>query len=385
MVRLLLLFVCFMAPLIGEGKKTVCLNMIVKDEAHIITRCLASVKPLIDYWVIVDTGSADGTQQVIKDFLKDVPGELRESPWVNFEHNRNEALEFARGKGDYILIMDADDYLETPPDYKLPQLTADAYQIQIHFGGTTWARAQLIKSSLPWRWVGVVHEGLTCDAQHNLETLGEVKLLVTHDGARSKDPKKYHKDAALLEEALKKDPSNTRYAFYLAQSYRDAGEKEKALQWYEKRIAMGGWEEEVYISMVQVALLQKALEMPLDTVLASLVRAHRYRPHRVEALYYLAEMYNQQSKYDLAYALIKTRQYLRQPATKDILLIQDWMEEYGLLFQLSISAYWIERYQESLDACDKLLAMKDFPWKERTQKNREFPLAKIKVIALVHS
>src|SRR5574340_542399 len=92
-------------------KKTICLNMIVKNESKVIERCLASVKPIIDTWVIVDTGSTDGTQAIVREFLKDIPGELHERPWVNFGHNRNEALELARGKADYLLLIDADDKL----------------------------------------------------------------------------------------------------------------------------------------------------------------------------------------------------------------------------------------------------------------------------------
>src|ERR1700722_1540445 len=63
-----------------EPKKTICLNMIVKNESKVIRRCLQSVLPFIDTWVIVDTGSNDGTQKIIKDFMLEhqIPGELHE-------------------------------------------------------------------------------------------------------------------------------------------------------------------------------------------------------------------------------------------------------------------------------------------------------------------
>lgn len=117
------------------GKKTICLNMIVKDEEPVITRCLGSVKPIIDYWVIVDTGSSDKTKEVIREFMKDIPGELHERPWKNFEHNRNEALELAKGKADYLLIMDADDHLQFDPSFKLPVMNLDSYRMWIKYGG----------------------------------------------------------------------------------------------------------------------------------------------------------------------------------------------------------------------------------------------------------
>ena len=56
--------------------KSVCLNMIVKNEKRVIQECLLSVKPLINYWVIVDTGSSDGTQNIIKRTMQGLPGEF---------------------------------------------------------------------------------------------------------------------------------------------------------------------------------------------------------------------------------------------------------------------------------------------------------------------
>lgn len=372
---LLLIFLLFL-PISSEAKQTICLNMIVKDESKVITRCLASVKPIIDYWVIVDTGSTDGTQEIIKEFMKDIPGELHEKPWKNFEHNRNEALSLAKDKADYLLIMDADDHLEYEPSFVLPQLASGSYRLWIKFGSTSYQRDQLIRSSLPWRWVGVLHEVLICTAPHSTTTMEGVKYVVQCDGARSQDPKKFLKDAAVLEQALKDEPNNTRYMFYLAQSYRDAGEYEKSLEWYKKRVEKGGWAEEVFWSMLQVGVLEQTLGKDDETVIDSLLRAHRYRPHRAEPLYFLAGIYRKQDKFDLEYALLKTRAYIKQPKEKDVLFVQDWIEDYGLLFELSIAAYYAGQYQESLDACDKLLEIKDLPksWRDQTERNRMYPV-----------
>ena len=380
-MRYVLAFLCLCAACLcaDGGKKTICLNMIVKNEKPVITRCLASIRPIIDHWVIVDTGSTDGTQEVIREFMKDIPGELYERPWRNFEHNRNEALEYARGKSDYILIMDADDHLEFEPAFSLPKMDAGSYRLWIKYGGTSYQRHQIIDASLPWRWVGVLHEVLNCDIQFSSEVMDGVKIIVGTDGARSRDPKKYEKDAAVLEEALKDEPENTRYMFYLAQSYRDAKKYDKAVEWYLKRISKGGWDEEIYWSMVQVGLMEQELKRSDELIIDSFLSAYRRRPHRPEAVMYLAEIYRKQGRYDMAYSMIKLWQIMPKPSSQDVLFVQEWMEEYGLLFELSISSYYVGQYQESLTACDQLLTMKNLPQglREQTIANRRFPVQKL--------
>ena len=374
---ILILFLLLFIPLSAEEKKTICLNMIVKNEAHVIRRCLASVQPIIDHWVIVDTGSTDGTQEIIKEFMKEIPGELYERPWKNFEHNRNEALELAKNKGDYFLIMDADDRLEFDPTFTLPKLDRDSYRVWIKYGGTSYQRHQLLASKMPWKWVGVLHEVLMCDAPFTTEVLEGVTYIVTCDGARSQDQKKFYKDAAILEDALKKEPNNTRYMFYLAQSYRDAGEYEKSIEWYQKRISKGGWIAELFWSVLQVALCQEILGKPDDIIIDNLLWAHRLAQHRPEPIFYLAQIFRKQKKYELAYALILFHERTPKKPTKDILFFQDWCKDYGLLCEFSISSYYMGRFQESLDACEKLLAMKDLPdyLRQQVEANKRLALA----------
>lgn len=115
----------------------------------VIGRCLQAVKPLIDTWVIVvDTGSTDGTQALIRSLPGDVPGHLHERPWRNFGHNRSEAILLARGAADYLLFLDADDILEAPPAYAWPTLDLDAYELPIVHSDLRYRRIALVREAL---------------------------------------------------------------------------------------------------------------------------------------------------------------------------------------------------------------------------------------------
>lgn len=370
-----LFFFFLVTVLFGDQK--ICLNMIVKNESKVIERCLNTVKPVIDYWVIVDTGSTDGTQEIIKECMKNIPGELHEKEWVDFAYNRNESLQLAKSKGDYLLFIDADDVLVTSPSFTFPELNRDGYYINIQYDNIDYVRLQLIKSNLDWFWEGVVHEVLVCNEPTLLDTLEEPKIQVVGGGHRSNDPEKYMKDAELLKKALLKDPTNTRNTFYLAQSYRDAAKPELAIKSYQDRVNLGGWDQEVFWSIFQIAKLKEEQNYPKEEVIQSYVQAFEYRPTRAEPLYHLAQYYRFQKDYLLSYLTAKYG--LTLPLSNDILFVESWIYEYGLLLELSISAYWIGQYQESFDACIELLAKKELPQnvKKCVESNLRFSIEKL--------
>lgn len=372
-----LLFIFIHFALIAN-EPTVCLNMIVKDESAVITRCLGSLKSLIDYWVIVDTGSTDGTQKIIKDFMKEIPGELHERPWKNFSHNRNEALSLAKGKGDYLLFIDADEIFQHEPNFRFPKLDKDFYFITTNFNGTHYGRVQLVNNHLNWEWKGVLHEGLECKDAIRSGTIEGITDFVYTDGARSKDPKKYEKDAAVLEEALLTDPTNTRYVFYLAQSYKDAGNYKKALENFQKRIEMKGWREEVFMAMLFSAEIKEWLNYPKEDVIKSYVSAFEYRPIRAEPLYRLAQYLRKNEHYAEGYEVARTGLTIQKP--KDLLFIDTGAYTYGILLESSICTYWIGKYQECHDKTCQILAMKDLPppIKECAERNLVFAKEKLK-------
>lgn len=133
------------------------LTMIVKNEAHVIERCIASVRPIIDAYLIVDTGSEDGTQDVIRRALADLPGEVVDRPWVDFAANRTEALELARPYGDYSLMIDADVVCVIEPGVDpiefRKSLVADVYRVMLR-DAIHYHRPQISSTKLPFRYRG---------------------------------------------------------------------------------------------------------------------------------------------------------------------------------------------------------------------------------------
>ena len=98
-------------PLVGGELQSVSLCMIVKDEAANLPRCLASVLPVVQEMVIVDTGSSDRTVDLAMAF----GAEIHNFSWTgSFSDARNFSLSQARGQ--WILVMDADEIL-APRDY----------------------------------------------------------------------------------------------------------------------------------------------------------------------------------------------------------------------------------------------------------------------------
>ena len=350
----------------------ICLNMIVKDEASVIERGLASVKPFIDYWVIVDTGSSDGTQGLIRRFMADIPGELHQRPWRDFGHNRSEAMALARGKGDYVLVMDADNLFHAPSGWHWPTLSAPAYYLDLVSSGTRYRQCLLVSNALPWHWVGVLHEYLTTDAPHHIEALQGPWVERRHEGARSRDPDVFRKDAAVLEAALQEEPDNARYAFYLAQSWRDAGELEQAREAYLKRAGMGGWDEEVWYALYQAGVLTERLGGGPSEVRDTYLAAYQNRPSRAEPLVALARWHNQRREWAMGQLYARSAMSMKTPA--DILFMDEAMYRWGAIDEASVSAFWLGDQLESFRLAMHLLDNDLLPDSERlrVETNRDF-------------
>ena len=227
------------------ARQTFCLNMIVKNESHIIEQTLENICATLtlDYWVICDTGSTDNTMEIIKNFFarKNIPGELFEEPWYDFGHNRTVALKRAYQKTDYLLIFDADDSFHGT--LQLPAtITMDMVHLFFDGRGIRYKRPLILNNHKKWRWKGVLHEFIVAEEEINGELVVDGNYYVESGrlGSRNKDENKYLKDAELLQRDFELETKRdyglaTRYAYYIGQSYRDCPKTKEnqdlALKW----------------------------------------------------------------------------------------------------------------------------------------------------------
>ena len=352
--------------------------MIVKNETHIIKECFDTVYKNIDYWVIVDTGSTDGTQELIKQYFaeKGIPGELYERPWVGFGHNRSEALELCNGKADWAWMIDADDYIEGNLELPLniPD-DVDGWALKFARGEFEWWRTQIFRTGRGWKYMGILHEYPTIpDNQPKIAKLdSNYKIVARTLGARNKDIspiEKYSKDAELLEEALKTEPDNIRYQFYLAQSYFDSQQWEKAEAAYVKRVQMGGWEEEQFYAAFRIGLCRGILNKPWVEIQQAFLEAWEIRPNRAEPLHQIARVYRHMNHPRLAYLYAKMALDIPYPQD-DILFVSADVYKFGILDEVASTAFYANKPHIGYAACKKLLTENLLPESEveRVQNN----------------
>lgn len=336
------------------------LVMIVRDEASVIQRALTSAIPFITTWLIVDTGSTDRTQEIVRETLRGLSGELVERPWVDFGHNRSEALALCEGRMDWAIMLDADDNLagKVPPAgfwESLPP-ALDGIAVSIRHTAIWHQRVQIFRMGRGWIYKGRLHEYPACTSR--LSGGPQIGILTADtfmetrcEGFRSRNPQKYLDDARLLEADHAADPSDGRILFYLAQSYRDAGRKEEATRHYLRYVGLGeaaGSVHERYIALHNLIVLTESPTAKLTLAWQSIDLC----PDRLEAPFTILETWRKQGwpvtaqVWALAKA-VKNRHYDRtwmfvNPA------IYEWALDNEIAVAASVRGDYRECYEASL-------------------------------------
>lgn len=335
----------------SNKRAKICMNAMVANESHVILRMLESCYKYIDYWVVQDNGSTDGTQDIIRNFFaeKNIPGFLYETEWKypgwNRDHTLQECLKADHGC-DWILRMDADEQLVVEDDFDwslINDTSIQSFNITATDPGGIYFRTWMWNAKLPWYFkhdkrheVVLLPGAGEGDSQFQVVNLPRgFRHVITNDGQTWDASLKFLKDALELEAdqvCTGKINEDDYHLFYIGKSYSDTYEDHRfpfgknhgdeyarrAIYYLEHYVARRfpnyadgseppNWDEMAYFSIVLIGRAHRFIGNR-ELAYQKLDEADWYCPFRNEHLVIKAEMLSEdgdfQGMYDITTKLM---------------------------------------------------------------------------------
>jgi len=325
---------------------TVCLNMIVKNESKIIYRLFDSVVKWIDCYCICDTGSTDNTVGKIKEYFdsKNIPGKIVFEQFKDFSHNRNFSLQACAGMSDYILLLDADMIFYPSEDsFSKKMLTLDVYYVLQGSNDFYYKNVRIVKNNGKISYSGVTHEYINFPPNTTVNSFEKNIVFINDIGDGGSKGNKFIRDVELLTRGIEENPKNDRYHFYLANTLKDMGKREEAIEMYKKRIELGGWNQEIWYSYYKMGTCYKDLGKMSEAVDAWL-GGYNILSNRAENIYEIIKYYREIGKQQLSYLFYKIAKDIIvgcSAGKDDYLFLENDVYTYKCDYEYTILAYYI--------------------------------------------
>ncbi|MBA2942390.1 glycosyltransferase [Paenibacillus sp. CGMCC 1.16610] len=228
-------------------EKLLSLCMIVKNEEKVLERCLDSVRDLVDEIIIVDTGSTDSTKEIARKYTD----HIYDFVWINdFSAARNKGI--AKATGKWILIMDADEYIEQADVHNLREMLINeepradvVLNIKIiSFTGDSLAESNILESTTDRIFpnhMGIlfnrpIHEQLVSIHSTALNRY-PISFRIYHTGYLKEvllEKNKTERNMAIFDQ-MKKEGKFTAYDYFtLANEYHSQKDFKKSAYYYQR-------------------------------------------------------------------------------------------------------------------------------------------------------
>lgn len=257
---------------------------ITHDETLLLPRMLASVRDVVDGpRIAFHIGEQDETAEILE-----ADGfEVHRRSWENFDGSWTALFAHARYKADRFLYMQANhELISSRP---LPDLgDTPCYMIRYRRGPYEYRLPNLLRGDIEWYINAPVHGTLEPDFFHERLPLDDIAVQESDEDGRR--PEKIARYLPLMEKQVAENPS-PRNVFYLARTYFDVGRFEEAVEHYDWRVRLGGWEEEQWHAMYMrgVSLIRLGRFAEGRT---ALMAAYHFRPSRAEPLHAICKSMN---------------------------------------------------------------------------------------------
>ena len=376
-----------------------CLLM-VKDEKDRIVTSLNSAKEWVSMFVVFDTGSTDGTQEVIRNWCTENNKILHmmEGKFVDFSVSRNALLDFSdKFHPDYQLLMDSSDELKTGRELQTfcdqNSKSKDPYTgflvKQVWFCGNStqsYFNVRLIKARHKWRYRGQTHEYIYSPEVENVKPLKIPYIILYQDRTldNNKSFPRFSRDRALLWNEYNKNPKDQRTIFYMSQTFGCLGQLDLSYKYYKIRSKLGGFDEEVFHSLLRCGDISRLLKHYDEEAIAWYVNSFSFL-ERVEPLLYLTDMFQNKKNWRSAYMFCKMATLLDFPE-ESILFVDKDAYDYKRWSLFSVVAFNYSKMtknrelketfkREALDACEKAIS---FSHKEIDIINKKYITGELK-------
>ncbi|WP_338588700.1 glycosyltransferase [Paenibacillus sp. Y5S-9] len=278
---------------------TISLCMIVKDEESVLERCLDSVKEFVDEIIIVDTGSIDRTPDIARKYTD----KIYSFEWINdFSAARNESIGYATS--DYILVLDADEYLESGYELKKDlQEELDFYVFNIKNTtnqGTAFnhTAVRLFKNNFELYYENRLHEHLNIIDNHKNFISGTSNCLIVHSGygdSNKLEEKKVNRNLPLMKLEVKENPTGYNL-FNMGKTYFGLHDYMKAIEFFKRSYPLS--KDRMYLPELLTKLAYSLAEIgQSDEALSILRDATSIYPNETEMKYIQGVIYKNAGYY----------------------------------------------------------------------------------------
>jgi glycosyltransferase involved in cell wall biosynthesis len=335
--------------------------MIVRNEENVLSRCLDSVKDVVDEIIIVDTGSTDKTKEIAYRYTDKV----YDFEWVNdFSIARN--FSFSKATKQYQMWLDADDILTKEDRQKVLKLKCElntdvdivAFKYNTHFDKynnpiLTSTRGRLFKTERGYLWNDPIHE--------YIEFSGKIyyanDIFITH----KKEANYTDRNIKVYENQIKEGKKlSPRSQYYFARELKDHARYIEAIYYFEQFLeGRLGWVEDNIAACYNLALCYKTLDND-EKVFQSLVKSFEYDSPRAEICCEIGYFYMNKNNYKTASKWFLLATYLEKPNTRGFILNDYW----GFIPNVELSVCY-----DKLGDIEKAILFNEIAYKYKPNSN----------------
>lgn len=395
-MKLIIILLALLAFIRGEGNETqsstyksstkLGLVMIVGNDMNVLPRLIASVKDYVHTFMICDIGSNDGTHEYLNNLFSErgtLRGAVLRHDFEDFGANKNLCLQAAESlepSMDYFLVPESDYELVVKSPTWLDEIESDYNLVGIE-GDLFYRAGILVSSRKGFRFQGRTYEILKNSKDHEDVTRSDFDLIAFTNHADS--PRRLNKgkeDARLLYLDLQDDPEDARTVFNLARVHESLQMYDSALKYYQQRIQMKGWYEEVWYSMYKVGVCKVMRNDNFDSYVNDFLEAYDALMTRSEPLFWLARLARTNKRYGLCLMFGFQGMSIQDPSQYHQLFIEKPVYEWQLKDEVSQCLGWRGGFTEAKKLIKEILEIESVPKenKEMIKANLQWCDNKIK-------